>query len=91
MDRPVVVGVAEGLVVGVAEGLDEGAADGSCSQDGLLASVAALVVVTARVTPETTVSRTPPAIRATAAGRGCANRMNAYRCFSLLLGNGSLD
>jgi hypothetical protein len=85
------VGVAEGDVVvgdvvGVAEGLDDGAASCSGSHDCVLGSASALVAVRARLTPETAVSRTPPATRATAAGRRCANRMNAYRCRSLPLG-----
>jgi hypothetical protein len=75
------VGGAEGL------GLDDGAGNRSGSHDCLPVTVAALAVIAARVASETVVSRTLPATRATAAGRGCTNRMkNAHRCCSLLLG-----
>jgi hypothetical protein len=74
------VGVAEGL------GLDDGTGNCSGSHDCSPATVAALAVIAARVASEAVVSRTLPATRATAAGRGCTNRMKAHRCCSLLLG-----
>jgi hypothetical protein len=69
--------------VGVAEALGDGAGNCSDSHDCLppgaaavvAAAVAAAVAATAGLTPETAVSRTLPVTRATAAGRGCANRM----------------
>jgi hypothetical protein len=88
-DAGVVAGVVLGagvVIVGVGVGLDDGAGSCSGSHDCSLDGVAGLVGATARLTPGTAVSRTPPATRATAAGRRCANRMNAYRCCSLLLG-----
>src|ERR1700722_10680510 len=82
----VVLGVGVGVVivgvgvVGVAEGLDDGAGSCSGSHDCSLAGVARLGGAGGRLTPRAPASRTPPATRATAAGRWCANRMNAYRC-----------
>ena len=69
-------GVADpDVAVGVADGLDVGAGSCSGSHDWWLAAVAAPAAAAARLTPENAVSRTLPVIRATAAGRGCANRM----------------
>jgi hypothetical protein len=71
------------VVVGVGEGLGDAAGSRSGSHDCLPAGatalvagrVAAVVAAAAKLTPETAVNRTLPATRATAAGRGCANRM----------------
>jgi hypothetical protein len=86
----VVVG-DEDVAVGVAEGLVD--SDGSCSasHDCLLAGGVAALAAAARLTPETAVSRKLPATRATAAGRGCANRMKRLPLLLATARNGSLD
>jgi hypothetical protein len=82
----------EDVAVGVTDGLGDAAGSSSDWQDCLLAGGAASVAAAARLAPETAVSRTLPVTRATAAGRGCANRMR--KRLPLLLAtarNGSLD
>jgi hypothetical protein len=84
-----VVGAAvgvDGAAVGVGE-VEVGDGDGlggeadSCSGshdlplDVVAALAAAVFAATVRLTPEVAVSRTPPAIRVTVAGRACAKRM----------------
>lgn len=73
------VGVVEGdVVVGVGDGLGDAAGTCSGSHDCLpvgASGLAAAVAAAAKLTPETAVNRTLPAIMATAAGRECANRM----------------
>jgi hypothetical protein len=72
------VGVCE-VVVGEGDGLDEDAGSCSGSHDwppGVVAALATVVLAAAdRLTPEAAVSRTPPAINVTVAGRTCAKRM----------------
>jgi hypothetical protein len=83
--------VGVGLVlVGVADGLDVGTGSCSGSHDCRLAAVAAPAAVAARLTPETAVSRRLPVTRATAAGRGCANRMKRLPLLLVTARNGSL-
>jgi hypothetical protein len=86
----VVVG-DEDVAVGVAEGLGDSEGSCSASHDCLLAGVAAAAAAEARLTPETAVSRRLPATRATAAGRGCANRMKRLPLLLATARNGSLD
>ena len=73
------VGVVEGdVVVGMGDGLGDAAGSCSGSHDCLpvgASGPAAAVAAAAKLTPETAVNRALPAITATAAGRGCANRM----------------
>jgi hypothetical protein len=83
------VGVGVGVVgaavdvcevgVGEGDGLDEDAGSCSGSHDwppGAVAALAtAVLAATDRPTPEAAVSRTPPAINVTVAGRTCAKRM----------------
>jgi len=76
-----VVGAAVGVCevgVGEGDGLDEDAGSCSGSHDwppGVVAAFATVVLATDRLTPEAAVSRTPPAINVTVAGRTCAKRM----------------
>jgi len=81
----------EDVAVGVAGGLGDSEGSCSASHDCLLAGGAAAFAAAARLTPETAVSRRLPATRATAAGRGCANRMKRLPLLLATARNGSLD
>lgn len=65
-------------LVGVGDGLGDATGGRTGSHDwlpGTAAALAAVVPATARVTPDTAVNRTLPAINVTVAGPVCANRM----------------
>jgi hypothetical protein len=93
------VGVVDGdVAVGVADGLGDAAGSCSGSQDCIAAGAAPVVAepvvaadAAAKLTPETAVNTTLPATRATAAGRGCANRMKTPADAVATARNGSLD